>query len=200
MYSVCILIYVSIYLYSYPPTNGISRLAAATPREECEVCLKMTIEWTQRYNWRRSSCELRDVLGHYDWASLEMHWEAVIEWTQRCTWRPWLSEVGDSLGVIMVHTWRPSSSRFGDAVGCGYRVNSEIHFEAIIRQVWRYTWRPQFCQPAGRDWANLELHLEAIIIQTWRVWSSMFRDTLGSHSCANLEATTERVWWCTWIS
>jgi len=44
MHSVCILIYVSMYLYSYLSTHGISRLAARGGGQQFEVRLKMTIE------------------------------------------------------------------------------------------------------------------------------------------------------------
>jgi hypothetical protein len=44
MYSVCILIYVSMYLYSYPSTHGISGLAAGATGDQFEAGLKMTIE------------------------------------------------------------------------------------------------------------------------------------------------------------
>jgi len=42
--SYCILIYVSMYLYSYLSTHGISGLAASGDSEQLEVRLKMTIE------------------------------------------------------------------------------------------------------------------------------------------------------------
>ena len=42
--SVCIIIYVSIYVYSYPPTHGISGLAAGCAREQFKVRVKMTID------------------------------------------------------------------------------------------------------------------------------------------------------------
>jgi len=41
MYSVAILIYVSMYLYSYPSTHGISGLAAGGAWEQFEVRLKI---------------------------------------------------------------------------------------------------------------------------------------------------------------
>jgi len=69
MYSVCILIYVSMYLYSYPSTHTISGLAAVcrkyTPRHPVHLrypfdraCLRST--------WRRRLSELRDALGGRD--------------------------------------------------------------------------------------------------------------------------------------
>jgi hypothetical protein len=44
MYSVCILIYVSMYLYSYPSTHGVPRLAADGAREQFNGRLTMTID------------------------------------------------------------------------------------------------------------------------------------------------------------
>jgi hypothetical protein len=44
----------------------------------------------------------------------------------------------------------------GDALGVWDPVNSEIHLEAGIKQVWRGTSRP-------RDAENSEMHLEAVI-------------------------------------
>jgi len=69
MYSVCILIYVSMYLSSYPSTHVISGLAAVcriiTPRHPVHLrypfdraCLRCT--------WRRRLSELRDALGGRD--------------------------------------------------------------------------------------------------------------------------------------
>ena len=42
--SVCILIHVSMYLYSYPSTHSISGLAAGGDSEQFKVRLKMMIE------------------------------------------------------------------------------------------------------------------------------------------------------------
>ena len=36
------------------------------------------------------------------------------------------------------------------------KLNSEMHLEAVIEGVWRYTWKPRSC--------NSELHLEADIM------------------------------------
>jgi len=76
-----------MYLYSYPSTPGIIGLAAGWGWEQFEVCLKMTIEWTQIYTWGWLLCELTDALGGRDRASLEMHWEALGRpyWTQLST-------------------------------------------------------------------------------------------------------------------
>jgi hypothetical protein len=55
----------------------------------------------------------------------------------------------------------------------------EMHLEAAIKRVWRYTWRPRssaFGDAIGsRDRATLEMHLEAVID---RVWTSTGRQSL----------------------
>jgi hypothetical protein len=44
VYSVCIPIYVSMNVYSYPSTHGISGLAAGGASEQLKVRLKMMME------------------------------------------------------------------------------------------------------------------------------------------------------------
>jgi len=124
------------------------------------------------------------ALWRCTWSSVfEMRLETKIEWTERCTSKPSLRE-------------------FGDALGDWDRVNSEMHLEAGIEQVWRCTWRPWSCELAGCNGGSLEIHLEAVIEPvwkcTWRPWSSQFGDALGGHARANLQAVMERVWWYTW--
>jgi len=140
--------------------------------------------------------ELGDELGGRDRVNWEMDLEAAMErvwrricrprssWTQRCTWRPTSSEFGDAFGgrdrVTQRCTWRPWWSEFGDALGGRDRVNSEMHLEAVIERVWRFTrrprtswtqrctWRPRSRELGdalgGRDQASLEMHLEATIM------------------------------------
>jgi len=69
-----------MYLYSYPSTHGISGLAAGSAWEQFEVRLKMTIEWTQRYNPRLWSSQFGDAIGDRDWMNSEIDSEAMIEW------------------------------------------------------------------------------------------------------------------------
>jgi len=183
MYSVCILIYVSMYLYSYPSTHGISGPPAGGAWEQFEVQLEMTIEWTQRYTPRPWSSEVWDALGGRDRASLDIHLEAEIERVGRCTWRPWSSEFRDTLG------------------GCN-RANLEMHFEAVIVRPWRQESSEIGGILGGCDWASLEIHLEDVIERIWRCtlrpWSSEFGDALGGNDHVNLEAVIERVWRCSW--
>jgi len=53
--------------------------------------------------------------------------------------------------------------------------NSEMHLEAVIKQVWSCTWRPRWSElrdvPGGRNWACLGMHLETITsAQCKSVW------------------------------
>jgi len=88
----------------------------------------------------------------------------------------------------------------------GDQVNLEVHSEAVIEQVWRYTWRLWLSEfgdaHGGRDWASLKMHLEAVIMRTWRPYSCKCRDT---HECSDgaslvmhVEAVRMRISRCTW--
>ena len=86
MYSVCIVIYVSMYLYSYPSIHGISGLHAGGVWEEFDVHLKMTIGGTQKYTPRPWSSEFRDAIGDSDWVN-----------------STWSSEFGEALGISKMY-------------------------------------------------------------------------------------------------
>ena len=98
-------------------------------------------------------------------------------------------------------------------------LNLEINSNAVIEQVWRYTWRPWSCQLGGQNRASLEIHLEAVIERiwkcTWRLWTSELGDALHGcnraslemhlegHDHANLEDIIMGVWrysWRVWSS
>jgi len=148
MHSVCILIYVTMYLYSYLSTHRISGLAARGDWEQFMVRLKMTIEWTQRYTPRPRSSRFKDAIGARDWVNSEMHREAVIEQVWRCDRRLRLSEHRDALGGLD-------------------RVSLDMHLKAGIEWTQR-------CTPSC-DRASLEMHFQQAMIQgdkrsTWR-WS-----------------------------
>jgi len=103
---------VSMYLYSYPSTHGISALAAGGAWEQFEVHLKMTIQWTLIYLPGPWSSEFGDTLRGRDGVDLKMHCEIVIERGLRCTWRPWSGKLrGRNCGSL------------------------EIQLEAVIEQV-----------------------------------------------------------------
>jgi len=90
------------------------------------------------------------------------------------------------------------------------RVNSEIHTKALIKGVWRSTWRPWSSRfgdaSGGRAQVNSEMHLVAMIEHVsrcnWRLRLSELRDKLGGHDWASLdrhlEAVIERVRRYTW--
>jgi len=68
-----------MYIYSYPSTHSISRLAAGGTWEQFEVRLEIMIVCTQIYTPRPGSTEYGDALGGCDQSSLEMHLVAVID-------------------------------------------------------------------------------------------------------------------------
>jgi len=91
--------------------------------------------------------------------------------------------------------------RVWDALGAVDRVNSEMHWEAVIERVWRCTWRPWSCKPAGCDRVSLEIHMEAVIERVWRYTGRPRLCELAHRNRASLEihleAAIERVWTCT---
>jgi hypothetical protein len=147
MYSVCILTYVSMYLYSYPSTHGISGLDAGGTGVLFEGRQKMTIERTQKYTTRPRSSKFGDALGSQGQVNSEMHFEAVIEQVWRCNWRLRLSELRDGLGG-------------------GDRASLEMHWEAVIERIWRCTGRLRLSELrdalGGRDRASWEEYLEVV--------------------------------------
>jgi len=157
MHSVCILIYVSMYLYSYLSRYGISGLAARGDWEKFEMRLRMTIEWTQRYTLRpwlskfwhalggldrvnsdmHSKLWSRESFGGRDPVNSEMRCEAEIDWTHRCTCGPLWGKCGDELcgcdgASLEMHLWRPWSSEQRDALRGCYRASVEMHLQAMI--------------------------------------------------------------------
>jgi len=150
MYSVCILIDVSMYLCGYPSTNGISRLwLQVVPWGPFDVHLEMTIEWTQRYTQRPWLSKFSDALWGHDWAI----------W--RCTWRPWSSEVGDEhLGrdwvSLEMRAWRPWSCELGGRNRVSLDKYREVHDE---REGWCWDSFHQHCnsQPWDCDKVTLPL-------------------------------------------
>jgi len=128
-----------MYLYSYPSTHGKSGLGCrrclraiqGAPENEdqvnSEVPPKAVIEQVWRCTWRPWWCEL----GGHNWASLEIHSEAVIE-------QAWRYEQGGHEHA----KWRPKSSEFEDSLGGSDQASMEMHLEAMIQWVWRCTWMP----------------------------------------------------------
>jgi len=66
------------------------------------------------------------------------------------------------------------------------RVKSEIHSEAVIKQVWRCTWRRYSSVlgdiQGGRDRVDLEMHSEIVIEQVWRCTWRPQSSELGGHN------------------
>jgi hypothetical protein len=73
MYSVCIPIYVSMYLYCYPSTHGESGLAAGGAWEQFNAPLEMTMEQTQRYTPRLWLSKVGDPLGCCNQPDFQTH-------------------------------------------------------------------------------------------------------------------------------
>jgi len=194
MYSVCILIFVSMYLYSYPSTHGISgcrrclRAIRGAPENDDRVNLEMHLEAVIDRVWRCTgkpwSSEFGDAFGDRDWVNSEMHWEAVIERVWRCNWRPRLSELRESL-------------QGRD------RASLEMQLETEIEWTQRYTPRPWSSEfgdalVAGYDRARLEEYLEVVDLETvdleavdWRharCWDSIHR-LVNSKPCQCDEVT-----------
>ena len=201
MYSVCIVIYVSMYPCIYIATH------LHTVYLEC-VQAGLGSNW--RCGWKRRSSEFGDTL---DRANLE----AIIERVQRYTWRPSSSEFGDTLAgrnranvaihLEVVIEW------LGDALGGNNRAGSEIQLESAIVRTWRPQLRELEDTLGGRDRASwrctwrpwsgkLEMPLEAVIVRTGRPWSNEFQATLGGCDGASLEMHLEAViepdWTSTW--
>jgi len=160
-----------MYLYSYPSTHGISGLAAGGAWKQLEVCVKMTIQWTQRCTRRPWLSECGDVIGGSNWAILWMHLEGhdwvilqdVIEQVWRYPWRPWLSEFWKEL-------WGHDRASF------------EMYLEATIMRTWRLKSSHKWYMHWNSNWENLEMHLEGMIKQdlrrTWRwlMWGALGAD------------------------
>jgi len=131
MYSVCILIYESMYQYCFPSTHDILVLRAQFAEELLDTWRTIKLEWTQIYTLRRLFSGLADALGGCNWASLEMPQEAEIEWTQM--------QFEAVVGWASRCTWSPRSSELRDALdGCD-RVSLVIHWDAMIECTLRCT-------------------------------------------------------------
>jgi len=151
MHMVCIFIYVSIYLCSYPSTNCISGLAAGS-----------TSGSNLRCAWRGQSSELRATLQGRDQASSVIHFarcdrasmvinlDSEIEWIERCTWMPWSCKLRNVLG------------------GCD-QVSFETHLQSVIEQVEKSTWRPCYSefQDEVRDHNRVRMVMDSEPANEW---------------------------------
>jgi len=68
---------------------------------------------------------------------------------------------------LLQHFTMPWSELRGALWGCD-QVILEIHLEAVMEWIWKYTWRPQSCELGDTlrrcDQASLKMHLEATIV------------------------------------
>jgi len=147
MYSVCILNYVYMYLCIYIATHL---------QTVYQDWLQAVLESHSRCPWEWWPSELRDTLRGCDWASEEMHLEAVIQRIWRYNWMPWLSEFGAMhleavIEGVWRYTWRRWSSEFGDAPGGHNRASCEIHLEAVMERDWTCTWRRSMYGTPGTE-------------------------------------------------
>jgi len=140
---------VSMYLYSYPSTQGISGLPVGDAGELIKMCLTMMIEWTQRYTWTPISCHQRAACRGHDRANVEITLAVVIEEILRCTRRPGLNP------LRVAHGGHPC-----------------VNLEAVIGRLWRCTWwlgLKEFEDAlVDHDRASLEMHLWDIMVWAWR--------------------------------
>jgi len=126
------------------------------------------------------------------WEQVQVHLKLTMGWTQKSTLRLWSSEFGDALGGR-----------------CG--VNSEMHCEAVIEQVWRCNWRPRLSDLrdalGGCDRAIWEMHFDPVIRWVWTCnWIprlNKLSHPLCGRDRASLEmhlyqAMIERDWRSTW--
>jgi len=160
MYSLCILIYVSMYIWIYIAThlqtgnlawqqavqesnsNSAYKYQSSNLRETLPVCNPATIEKHLEAvimrTWRAYLGEFRDTHDGVDWASLETHLEAMIKQVCRGSWTPSACEHGGRNQMCSeICTWRLWSCNLG-----GHNQRTlKITLEAVIERVWRCTWR-----------------------------------------------------------
>jgi len=202
MYSVCILIYVSIkqpinirdiWTVCRWSLRAIRGVPGNHDAVNSAIHSKPVIERVWGYTWRMWSCEL----GGHNRARLETHPQGVIEWVWRYSWWTTLSESGDALGdrdhansksLIMGvwrSTWRVYLREFGDTLGGDDWVNWEMHSEIVMKQVGDAL--------GGRHRGNLQAIIEQVWRYTCRPWSSEFGDSLGGCDWAKLDEYLEAV-------
>jgi hypothetical protein len=76
-------------------------------------------------------------------------------------------------------------------------VNSEIHSEAVIEEVWRYTWRRESSDIgdtlAGRNRVRLDMHSNAVIKPVWRSTWRPYSCELEGHNHASVDIYLQAV-------
>ena len=150
--------------------------------------LQAVLDSNSRWAWKWRSSELRVTHRHRDWATLEMHMEVVIGWMWWYTWRPWSSELWDPLRDWDLQSLEMHLERCWWQLGGRNLARLDIHMEAMIVQVGRYSLgghdranvkaemepvrrcscRPSWCNLAGCNRASVEILLEGVIKRVWR--------------------------------
>jgi len=68
--------------------------------------------------------------------------------------------------------WKWQSSEPRDTLWGRDRASLEIHLDAVVEHIWRYTLRPGSSEHRDalrdHDRMSLEMHMEAMIVRTWR--------------------------------
>jgi len=94
-----------------------------------------------------------------------------------------------------------------DILGVGDQSSLQMHWEAVIEWVWRYTWRPRWSELrdalGGRDRLSLEMHWEAVTERVWRCtcrpWSSEIGGVLGGGRFGGRrDGSWYSIHWLTW--
>ena len=73
--------------------------------------------------------------------------------------------------------------------------NIEMYLEAVIKRVWRCTWRRCWSELEGHDWASLEMHFDVMINGDWgSTWRWSIWD---GRSGGRLDGSWDSIHWLT---
>ena len=98
--------------------------------------------------------------------SLYSHLCIYIATHLRMVYLDWLQAALESNPM---RTWKWWSSQLSNTLQGLDRVRLEMHLEVVIQQVWRYTWRPQWCELGLFNQVSVEIQLEAAMVRTSRL-------------------------------
>jgi len=163
---------------------------------------------------RRYCSTITGAPGDTDWENMKIHLEAVIVWPWemyleatikqgwKCDWRPQSRGFEDPLGgrdqVTQRYTWRPRSSNSEMHLEAEINLNSDMHWEIMIKRDRRCIWRPRWSSSGIHFEAeiqlNSEMNLDAVIERVWRFISR----PRSCNSEMHMESMIERIWRCTW--
>jgi len=153
-------------------TNVVWMLREVRQRVNVWVSTFWHLGFTTLWSW-----EFKDAHEGDGRTTFAMRFQPAIEWTRRCTWRPLCCEVRHSFGR------------------CDW-VNSDMHLEAVIKRVYRHTWRSWSWELGGCGRVTVEMCLKPTIIRDWwntvelLIWRLLIRRNawrdLGLTSLVNL--------------